>query len=211
MFRSILTAGMALAVTAIPLHSQNTIQAFGGDGQRAEASLFLAKIENGQFAGAAGAVFITYGAPQWKEEYAEQVDAMTKGKIFRLGKDNWASCDNSAPLSFGNVTVPAGVWYLAIARDNDGKWSLVFIDPAKAKAAGAYPFAADNAPRTHVVPLSHKAHDDVAEKLSITFDKNKQDPTKGTLVIHWGDQMVSAAYQVKVADGDSKGDAKKEK
>lgn len=57
--------------------------------------------------------------------------------MFRLGKDSWAMMDNTPDVTLGGVTVPAGVWYLAIARDQAGQWSLVCSDPAKAKAKDA--------------------------------------------------------------------------
>lgn len=188
---------LTVVLSASPTFAQGELRAFGSDGQRGESSLVVVRIENGKFAGLRSGMFITYGKPKWKPDYAEKVDAMTKGKIFRLGKDNWATLDNYTPVTMGGVTIPAGLWYLAIARDEAGAWSLVVIDPAKAKAAGATPPAPEPAPRTHVVPLrAETVTGKVVEEMRVSLERDATVPGKGELVIAWGDRKVSASFQL---------------
>jgi hypothetical protein len=195
MIRTVIALSISLAAASV--HAQTELQTFTSSGTRGETGFFVAQMQNGQFAGAAGAFFVTYGTPTWKDEYASQADSM-KGKIARLGKDNWATFDNLAPVAFGNVTVPTGIWYLGIARDNNGAWSLVFCDPAKAKAAGAAPYAPEKLPRTYEVKLTeNKDQDDVIEKLTITAEKDGKDQTKGKLTLAWGTFQLTTTFQVK--------------
>ena len=187
---------------SLGLCAQKDLAAFGGAGQRSEAGMFVAHMQGNQFAGMAAAAFVTYGAPEWKKDYSEQVDSFTKGKIFRLGKDNWATLDNATALTLNGKTIPAGIWYMAIARDNADGWTLVLVDPAKAKEAGAAPFAPEKAPRTHEVTMKHEmVQGEGAKKLSIAFDKDSANPTKGTLTIAWGDRKLTAPYELKVIGG----------
>jgi hypothetical protein len=206
----------AILTFAAGLCAQKDLMAFGGSGQRAEASLFVAHMVGGQFGGMAAAAFVTYGTPEWKPEYGEQVDAFTKGKVFRLGKDNWATLDTATPLVLGGKTIPAGIWYLAVARDNADAWSLVVIDPARCKEAGAAPFTPERAPRTHEVAMKHEqVAGEVTKKLTLKFERDAANPAKGTLSIAWGDRKLTAPYELKVAApaatdaaGRSGGDAK---
>lgn len=195
MLRSTVSAALVLCAASL---SAQEIQAHAAQGQRAETGMFLALMEDGQFAGAAGAVFITYGVPVWKDEYEAELDELTKGRMFRLGKDNWATFDSTAPVSFGTTTVPTGLYYLAIARDEEDAWSLVFIDPAKAKAAGAWPFDPKKAPRAHTVALKHRTTDKITEKLSVKLIPTEGSPTKGTLEIAWGGHVATAPLEIEL-------------
>lgn len=198
MLRSVLAPALVLSLLPAAATAQNKIQAFAQPSERTSANLILAEMNNGQFVGMVGAVTVVYGQPEWKKEYAEQVDVMTKGKIFRLGKDYWATYDATAALNIGGTTVPPSVFYLAIARDKGDNWSLVFIDPVKAKAAGAMPFQPESAPRTHEVAMKHeKVEGAEVAKLEVKFTPDEKNPTQGTLTIAWGNQKLSAPYEVK--------------
>jgi hypothetical protein len=183
-----------LSLSAASLIAQDKIRALGGQTERANNVMILADTTSGFHPLAL--VTVTYGAAEWKAEFAEKADEL-KGKIARLGRDNWPIFDSTVAMKFGDVTVPVGIYYLGIERSKDGNtWSLVFIDPAKAKAAGAWPFAADPAPRTVSLPLTHTKSDKVAEKLSIGMENNKDNPTHGTLTIAWGDHKLTGAFDV---------------
>ncbi len=86
----------------------------------------------------AGQFAIDYGRPVWRKEYEDTAnfDKMTKGKVYRLGSNFWTTLDSDMPLTIAGTTIPAGAWYLGLQRSEDGAtWSLVFIDPGKARAA----------------------------------------------------------------------------
>src|SRR5262245_22130060 len=172
--RSLSACLTVLTLTAFPLFAQAKIQVLGGQNQRNNTAVVL--IENRSLL---GLVTLTYGVPQWKPEYTDKAEEMTKGRIFRLGRDNWALFDSSIPVKFGDVTVPAGIYYLAIARSKDGAtWNLVFIDPAKAKAAGASPPAPEPAPHAYDVVLTHeRTEGKVTEKLDVNMVNDKSEPT----------------------------------
>lgn len=197
------TIALSVTLLAPTLSAQKTeLQTFAQAGQRAESSFFVAKMQDGEFAGAAGAVFLTYGTPEWKPEYSTQVDNM-KGKLFRLGKDWWATFDTMTPVSFGGVTIPAGVWYLGVSCDKTGKWSLAFLEPNRVKNSGVMPNAADNAPRTHDVPLAMAKSGAMAKTLACTFEQGS-DATHGKLTIAWGDRTLTTSFEVKVSSNEPK-------
>ena len=206
MLRPVIASALLVSLLSGSIAAQD-LKNFGGPATRAEASMFIGDMTGGKFNGVFGAVAISYGQPEWKESWtAQAIDAQTKGKTFRLGKDNWATLDNSCPVTIGDTTIPAGIWYLAAARSKDGAaWSLVVIDPAKAKAAGAWPFQSEMAPHAYEARLTHAATTDTVQKLTIAFEPKADNSTQGTLSITWGNQKLTAPVEVK---GAGKGSAK---
>jgi hypothetical protein len=202
MFR---TAPLLVLLAVVPAAAQKSLQAMAGDGARTDTGHFVAVMENGAFVSPVGAAFLSYAPAKWKAEFNDQakVDQMTKGHLFRLGMNNWATMDLTVPIAFGDVTVPVGIWYLGVARDAGGKWSLVFIDPAKAKGAGAWPPSpfSDRAPHAFDVPLAVAKTDAMLEKLSVTMAPEPKQPAKGSLTIAWGNMKASAGYELKIPPG----------
>jgi hypothetical protein len=197
--RSILVAALA----AVPAVAQKSLQGFSNSGDRKESNHVIVVMEGEKFAGLAGGAFINYVPAEWKPALNDQanVDKLTIGHLFRLGMNNWATLDNYVPMTIGNVTVPPGIWYLGVARDAAGKWSLVFIDPAKAKAAGVTPPMADNAPRTYEVTLPVEKVKDITEKMAVNLNKDDKEPNKGTLTIEFGNMKASVNYELKIPAG----------
>ena len=189
-----------LTLTAMPLFAQTKIQVLGGQNQRNNTAVVLLGERN-----LLGLVTLTYGVPEWKPEYTDKVDELTKGHMFRLGRDNWAIFDSNIAVKFGTVTVPAGVYYLGVSRSKDGAtWNLVFIDPAKAKASGAVPPMPEPAPHAYDVVLTHeRTEGKITQKLDITMVSDKAQPTHGTLTILWGDRKVTAGYEM-IVEGKTK-------
>ena len=185
-----------LTLTAVPLFAQAKITVLGGQNQRNNTAVVLADTSSGF--NLLGLVTLTYGVPEWKAEYTDKAEDMTKGKMFRLGRDNWAIFDSSISVKFGNVTVPAGVYYLGVSRSKDGAtWNLVFIDPAKAKAAGAWPPAPEPAPHAYDVVMTHeRSEGKITQKLNVTMVSDKAQPTHGTLTIEWGDRKLTSSYDM---------------
>lgn len=189
-----------LLALPVPLAAQtqppkNGPASFEVKGQRSEANLIVIDLKEGKFNKVLALACLTYGAPEWKKELADKTGAF----MFRLGKDNWAILDHSAPIDFGGKTVPAGTWYVCVARDAADKWSLVLCDPAKVKAAGVWPNAADQAPRAHEIPLQHeKLATDANDKLAVEWQADKGAVGKGKLTITWGNQKATTPYEVKV-------------
>ena len=198
--RSLSACLTVLALTAMPLLAQAKIQVLGGQNQRNNTAVVLLGDRN-----LLGLVTLTYGVPEWKPEYTDKAEEMTKGHMFRLGRDNWAIFDSSIPVKFGDVTVPACIYYLGVSRSKDGTtWNLVFIDPAKAKASGAVPPMPEPAPHAYDVALTHeRTEGKITQKLDITMVSDKAQPTHGTLTMMWGDRKVTASYEM-IVEGKAK-------
>ncbi|HEX6813652.1 MAG TPA: hypothetical protein VF384_18680 [Planctomycetota bacterium] len=183
-------------LSTLPLAAQAKLMPFGGTGQRNNTVVGLADTSSGFKLMAL--VSITYGVPEWKPEYADKAEELTKGRMFRLGRDNWAIFDTTCPVKFGNVTVPAGLYYLGVSRSKDGAvWNLVFLDPAKTKASGATPPAPEAAPHAFDVRLVHeRIEGEVTETLAVTMAGERDKPTHGTLTIAWGDRKLTGSYDL---------------
>jgi len=193
--RSLPACLSVLTLAVMPLLAQK-IEVLGGQGQRNNTIVVLADTSSG-FRPLA-LVSVTYGVPEWKAEYTDKAEEMTKGKMWRLGRDNWPIFDSNVAVKFGTVTVPAGTYYLGVARSKDGAtWNLVFIDPAAAKAAGAWPPAPEAAPHAYDVALTHeRTEGEMTSKLDVNMVNDKAQPTHGTLTIAWGDRKLAASYDM---------------
>lgn len=152
----------------------------------------------GQFA-------IDYGRPVWKKEYEDtaKFDAVTKGKVYRLGSNFWTTLDSDMPLTIGGTKVPAGLWYLGLHRSDDGAtWSLVFVDPVKARADHIDAFEIARAPVAFKAPMTVETATELKEKLTIDLVFKKENLKDVTLRIGWGKLQLSAPVQVPVPTAD---------
>lgn len=147
----------------------------------------------------AGQFAIDYGKPMWRKEYEEsgRFDKMTRGQVWRLGSNFWTVLDTDLPLKIAGKSIPAGSWYLGLERSQDGAaWSLVFIDPAKARATHLDASQIQQAPIAFKVPMTSEKSSEMREKLVIDliFEKTKMKDV--VLRIAWGNLQLSAPVQV---------------
>lgn len=150
----------------------------------------------------AGQFAIDYGRPVWKKDYedAAKFDAMTNGKVYRLGSNFWTTLDTDMPLTIAGTTVPAGSWYLGLHRSTDGAtWSLVFIDPAKARAAHLDASEIDRAPVSFKAPMTADPAGEMKDKLTIDLVFEKGDLRNVILKMSWGKIQLRAPIQVPIA------------
>lgn len=150
----------------------------------------------------AGQFAIDYGRPVWKKDYEDtaKFDAMTKGKVYRLGSNFWTTLDTDMPLVIAGKTIPAGAWYLGLHRSEDGAtWSLVFIDPAKARAAHVDASEIERAPIAFKAPMTADPSGEMKDKLTIDLVFKRGDLQNVTLKIGWGKIQLSAPIQVPIA------------
>ncbi|HSO76324.1 MAG TPA: DUF2911 domain-containing protein [Blastocatellia bacterium] len=150
----------------------------------------------GQFA-------IDYGRPVWRKEYEDtaKFDEMTKGKVYRLGSNFWTTLDTDMPLKIAGKTVPIGSWYLGLHRSTDGAtWSLVFINPAEARAAHVDASEIGRAPIAFKIPITTDQTAEMKEKLTIDLLRQKENLKDVTLRIAWGKIQLSAPIEVPVPD-----------
>jgi hypothetical protein len=149
---------------------------------------------------AAGEFSVHYGRPVWKKEYedAAKFDGMTKGKVWRFGKDFWTVLDTNLPLKVGGKEVPVGSYYLGLFRSGDETgWSLAFIDPSKVRAARLDAFEINRAPILFKVPMTEeKPSGSPAEKLIVKFSYQKANFRDVTLRLSWGKLQLKVSIQV---------------
>src|SRR5579863_4905351 len=133
--RALLLAGVILLALSAPAQqTKKGISAEGGDpDDRGSARVLYwddaANTAAGQFA-------FDYGRPVWKPVYEDQAkfDAMTKGKVWRLGSNFWTTLDTDLPIEIAGRRVLPGSYYLGLKRSADGsQWSLAFINIGPAR------------------------------------------------------------------------------
>ena len=152
----------------------------------------------------AGQFAIDYGRPVWRKEYEDTAnfDKLTKGKVYRLGSNFWTTLDSDMPLTIAGKAIPAGLWYLGLHRSEDGAtWSVVFIDPLKARAAHIDASEIERAPVAHKAPMTVTQATESKDKLTIDLVIQKGNLKDVTLKIAWGKMELSAPIQVPIAAG----------
>lgn len=202
--KSIITGLAAAAVLsmALPATGQEkkpAIIAFGSDS--AERGTARVGYWNREKNVGAGGYFIDYGRPVWKKDYedAARFDSMTKGKIWRLGSEYWTVLDTNVPIKISGVNVPTGQWFLGLERSQDGaSWSLVFVDPSKARTMQLDPSEMNRVPVEFKAPMTLEASPEVAEKLTLTLDVPKSDIRRSTLTIWWGKLQLKALVEASI-------------
>jgi len=152
---------------------------------------------------AAGQFAINYGRPLWKQVYEDpsKFDAMTKGKVWRMGSNFWTNFETQLPLSIGGKSIPAGYYYVGVHRSADGsQWSLAFIDPAEVRHAHLDAFEIQRAHVKFEAPLSLAKAEGKPEKLTITFSYPKDDVKNVTLRVAWGNLALTAPVKVTLSE-----------
>jgi len=203
MKRHIMLAGVVVLFTLMAKAQQKpTLVAEGGtpdDRASARVLYWNAKTDS-----AAGQLAIDYGRPVWKKEYNDtaRFDAMTRGKVWRMGSNYWTILDTNLPLSIGGKTVPVGLYYLGLHRsDNGSEWSLAFIDPARVRKMHLDAFQIERAPVEFQAQMSNVAKvDNPAEKLTITFSYPKDKIKHVTMRVVWGNLVLSTPIEVTVPE-----------
>jgi len=152
---------------------------------------------------AAGWFAINYGRPVWKKDYEDpaKFDAITKGKIWRMGSNYWTVLDTSLPLNIAGRKVPVGSYFLGLRRSADGsKWSLAFIDEGPVRKTRLDAFDIRNASVKFEAPMSAAKSGSVADKLTITLAYPKDDFKKVTMKVAWGNMVLTAPITVSLAE-----------
>ncbi len=193
---------LLLALNAAGQQARPKIVAEGGtpDDRAAARVLYW----NTQTNSAAGQVAIDYGRPLWKKEYEVKgrFDAMTTGKIWRMGSNYWTLLDTEFPLTISGKRVAPGAYYLGLHRSEEGsEWSLVFIDPARARKAHLDAFQIERAPVEFEAVMSIVAKaESPTEKLTITLSYPKDNIKHLTLQVAWGNLVLSTPIDVELPE-----------
>jgi hypothetical protein len=194
-------AVLFLAVCAQAQQAKPVIVAEGGSpDDRASARVLY---WNTKIDGAAGQFAIDYGRPVWKKAYEDKAkfDAMTNGKVYRLGSNFWTTLVTDLPLNIADKDIAPGVYYLGLDRSKDGnQWSLAFIDPAGVRAAHIDAFNISKAKVDFTAPMTTGNGGAPASKLTITLSYPKDDIRNVTLKISWGTLELTAPIKVTVSE-----------
>ncbi len=187
----------AFALTAAAQQKLGVI-AEGGDPPDERASARLLYWDR-DARSAAGQIALNYGQPVWKKDYEDpaKFDSLTKGKVWRMGKDYWTVLDTQLPLKIAGKPVAVGSYFLGLHRSSDGaQWSLAFIDPVEVRRAHLDASQIGKARVAFMVPMSAQKADDKVEKLTIILSHPKDDLKNVTLKLAWGNVLLTAPVQV---------------
>jgi hypothetical protein len=192
-----------VCLVALPMAAQQAAPDIGGyGGGLDERGSTRVLYWNNKVDGPEGQLAISYGRPGWKKDYEDpaKFDAMTKGKVWRMGKDFWTTLDTSLPLNISGKVVPPGYYYLGLRRSAEGgQWSLAFLDPVKVRAARLDGFVIEKAKVEFEAPVKVDKSGDIADKLTITLSYSEATPNHVTMKLAWGNLAMTAPIEVSLA------------
>lgn len=194
---SMAVAGLAL-YTPLLLAQDAKFEAFDGESDRGSASIaYFSQPSEDEF-NAEGGFVITYGRPEWRAEYDEQFDELTKGKRWRFGNNSWTTLDTNIPLKIAGARVAPGYYYLVLERGQGDDWALVILDPEPLQKKKMDASGAEETTGGIKAPLTTSMTAEPATKLTVNLTKNDNDLTKASLDIQWGKRKLSAPIDVGV-------------
>ncbi|HEX6810734.1 MAG TPA: DUF2911 domain-containing protein [Planctomycetota bacterium] len=183
-------AAFAALCLTVPAAAQK-INGMAASSQRGEARLLVMAEDRSAFS----MVSVTYGQPQWKDNYTGMLDSL-KGKMNRLGKDGFTTLITFSELDIGGAKIAAGSYICALHCDKDGKFGLALLDSTKAMKEKVFP-GADFKPDV-LAPLTFTKDGakESAANLTMSFDTKAEDGGKGTFTIAWGKHTLTAPCQL---------------
>lgn len=150
--------------------------------------------------GPLGQFAFNYGRPVWNSEYDDpaKFDALTKGKVWRMGANFWSNLYTDLPLAISGKDVAPGYYFLGLQRSADGaSWSLAFIDPVNARQRHFDALFLEDVPVEFTAPMHLEPPSaDVVEKLTLTLTHPKDDLHSATLTLTWGHVVLTAPIKV---------------
>jgi hypothetical protein len=150
--------------------------------------------------GALGQFAFNYGRPVWKSDYddSSKFDALTKGKVWRMGANFWSNLYTDLPLTISGKDVAPGYYFLGLQRSADGSsWSLAFIDPVNARKNHLDALFMDGVPVEFTAPMHLEPPSaEAVEKLTLTLTHPKDDMQNATLTLTWGHVVLTAPIKV---------------
>jgi hypothetical protein len=167
---------------------------------RANARLEFWVMAPSPYSALAGHFVVDYSQPQWSEQFANNFDSLTKGKVWRFGKNFWTTLDASMPVVLGGEEIESGYYYLAIERSSDDQWELLCIDPIDVAEERIANYQVGQRPIAEVarIPLKLKKTKELAKQLNVQFQADSNDDRKGDLIVHFGPYQLRTGYEVDV-------------
>ncbi|MCA8954111.1 MAG: DUF2911 domain-containing protein [Planctomycetes bacterium] len=155
--------------------------------------------------GSPGQIAIDYSPIPWRSKYDEMVDSPEMiGKKWRLGSDFWTSLDTSVALRFGDVTVPAGYYYLTLAQPEAGRFELGVHDAATVRKQKLDAYLANRVQGGIAIALAHGEAEDAAETLALGIELAKGSQDHGEFTIRFGGHVLSAPVLIELPKAKNK-------
>jgi hypothetical protein len=200
----LLTSALVLLVAGT-LRAQQGVKFAAGGGDppddRASARLLYWNKTANQ---AAGQIAFNYGRPVWRKDYEDpaRFDAITKGKVWRMGSNFWSNLYTDLPITISGKSIKPGLYFLGLQRSADGSsWSLAFIDPVKVRKSRLDAFQIERATIEFTAPMNTEVTgSDTVEKLTIVLTGIEKNPKNVTLRVSWGHLALSAPVNVTVGE-----------
>lgn len=196
-----LLAATLTALTFVPaLHAQQVIA--GTDTDRRVSMVFVVSSNSSETVAGAS---IGYSPAPWRDGYDSMLETLKGANYTRLGANWWTSLDTIGALEIGGTKIEAGSYYLGLAIDKDGAFSLLIFDSKQTMKAGLLPgttalYRGDAKPVIKA-PMTF-AKDSLLEvvvDLVIEITADKKDSTIGKLSIRWGKHELSAPVKFHLA------------
>lgn len=204
---------LAATFAALSLVSTVTSQQVSGgvDPDRRSSTLMIATDRSELLAGVA----ISYTPAIWQESYDGLVEQPKAVPYTRLGKGWWATFETVGPLEIGGTKIEPGSYYLGLAVDKGGSFSLLVLDSKLAMKSGLLPGTTAlyrgqvKAEARVPLALAKGSQKAVVAKLEIEITADKKDPATGRFSIRWGKHELSAPVRFHLALVNAIPDAKR--
>jgi hypothetical protein len=149
------------------------------------------------------AVSVGYTQAKWRDAYEGMLDGLKGTNYVRLGIGWWTTFETIGPLEIGGARVEAGTYYLGVAVDKGGAFSLLLFDSAQAMKRGLLPpttaLYAGEVKAQFVAPLTFARNSrDAAVPLEVEITADKKSPETGNFAVRWGRHTLSAPVKLRV-------------
>jgi hypothetical protein len=136
-----------------------------------------------------GVMLVDYGRPLVRERTVWGGLLIPLDTIWRLGANEATHFATGRDVTFGDITVPAGLYTLWLYNAKSGPQLVVN------KGTGQWGTAYDQTKDLVRIPLTMSATPEHVEEFTINIKQSA--PSRGTLEFAWGSQMASAGFVVK--------------
>lgn len=198
MHRRLLATTLTAVTFVSAMHAQ---QVSGGHESDRKASTVVVSADGPPLA----CVSISYSTAEWRDGYDDMLEKLRGGHYTRLGRNWWTTFDTIGALEIGGTKIDAGSYYLGLAVDKDGVFSLLLFDSRLAMKSGLLPATTalytGEARAEIAAPLAFAKNSlkEAVVQLEIEITAEKDDPANGRISIRWGRHELSAPARYHLA------------
>ncbi len=143
----------------------------------------------------AGQVEIDYGLPAWQASYAGMLDQKATQR-WRFGQNFWTRLDTNMELSFGDVKLPAGEWYLVLEVGGGSAPRLIALDPAAIRSQRLDAYQAPATTGGIALPLVRADDAVVSQRLRITLTLAPEEQDQAQLEVRFGPHRLTTQFEM---------------